>query len=83
MVDTEVHGTEVERSFILKQHRMLHTFSPFAGVCVHSKIRFWYLGGGRVSEFPEKNVTKMYGSTLLLALRGGGWVLNLQKKSAK
>ena len=28
------------------------------------------VGGGRVSDFPEKNVTKMYGSTL----RGGGWV---------
>ena len=29
------------------------------------------IGGGRVSDFPEKRVTKMYGSTLL-ALRGGG-----------
>ena len=27
------------------------------------------VGGGRVSDFPEKTVTKMYGSTLL-ALRG-------------
>ena len=27
------------------------------------------VGGGRVSDFPEKSVTKMYGSTLL-ALRG-------------
>ena len=33
------------------------------------------VGGGRVSEFPEKSVTKMYGS----ALRGGGRVLNFQK----
>ena len=38
------------------------------------------VGGGRVSDFPGKNVTKMYGSTLL-ALRGGGSVSNLQKKS--
>ena len=29
------------------------------------------VGGGKVSDFPEKSVTKMYGSTLL-ALRGGG-----------
>ena len=29
-------------------------------------------GGGGVSAFTEKSVTKMYGSTLL-ALRGGGW----------
>ena len=35
---------------------------------LHSAVR-----GGRVSDFPEKSVTKMYGSTLL-ALRGGGWV---------
>ena len=27
------------------------------------------VGGGRVSDFPEKSVTKMYGSTLL-AIRG-------------
>ena len=38
------------------------------------------VGGGRVSDFPEKYVTKMYGSTLL-ALRGGGWVSNFQEKS--
>ena len=29
-----------------------------------------YNGGGRVSDFPEKSVTKMYGS-MLLALREG------------
>ena len=29
------------------------------------------VGGGRVPDFPEKSVTKMYVSTLLL-LRGGG-----------
>ena len=28
------------------------------------------VGGGRVSDFPEKGITKIYGSTLL-ALRGG------------
>ena len=38
------------------------------------------LGGGRVSDFLGKSVTKMYGSTLL-ALRGGGWVSNFQEKS--
>ena len=38
------------------------------------------LVGGRVSDFPEKSVTKMYGSTLL-ALRGDGWVSNLRKKA--
>ena len=39
------------------------------------------VGGGRVSDFPEKSNTKMYGSTLLV-LRGerGGWVSNFQKK---
>ena len=30
-------------------------------------------GDGRVSDLPEKSVTKTYGSTLL-ALRGGGWM---------
>ena len=38
------------------------------------------VGGERVSDFPEKSVTKMYGSTLL-ALRGGGFVSNFQKKT--
>ena len=38
------------------------------------------VGGGWVSAFPEKSVTKVYGSTLL-ALRGGGWGLNFQGKS--
>ena len=28
------------------------------------------VGGGRVSDYPEKSVTNMYGSTLL-PLRGG------------
>ena len=37
-------------------------------------------GGGGVSAFTEKNVTKMYGSTLL-ALRGGGCGSNFQEKS--
>ena len=38
------------------------------------------VGGGRVSDFPEKSVTKMYGS-MLSALREGGGVSNFQKKS--
>ena len=38
------------------------------------------VGGGGVSAFPEKSVTKVYGSTLL-ALRGGGWGSNFQEKS--
>ena len=37
-------------------------------------------GGGGGSAFPEKSVTKVYGSTLL-ALRWGGWGSNLQEKS--
>ena len=37
------------------------------------------VGGGGVSAFTEKSVTKMYGSTLL-ALRGGGWESNFQEK---
>ena len=37
------------------------------------------VGGGRVSDFLEKSVTKMYGSTLL-ALRAGGLVSKIQKK---
>ena len=36
-------------------------------------------GGGGVSAFTEKSVTKMYGSTLL-ALRGGGRGSNFQEK---
>ena len=35
------------------------------------------VGGGQISW--EKSVTKKYGSTLL-ALRGGGWESNFQKK---
>ena len=31
-------------------------------------------------DFPEKSVTKVYGSTVL-ALRGGGWVSNFQENS--
>ena len=31
------------------------------------------VGSGRVSDFHEKSVTKVYGSTLL-PLREGGWV---------
>ena len=38
------------------------------------------VGGGRVSDFPEKSVTKKYGSTLLV-LRGGGWVSNFRGES--
>ena len=38
------------------------------------------VGGGMVSDFLEKSVTKMYGSTLL-ALRGGGCLSNFQKKA--
>ena len=38
------------------------------------------VGGGRVSDFLEKCIRKMYGSTLL-ALRGGGWVSNFPKRS--
>ena len=30
----------------------------------------------------KKSITKMYGSTLL-ALRGGGWVSNFQKKALR
>ena len=37
------------------------------------------VGGGSMSDFPKKSVTKMHGSTLL-TLRGGGWVSNFQKK---
>ena len=37
------------------------------------------VGGGRVSDFPEKSITEMYGSTLL-TLRGGGSMSNFQKK---
>ena len=40
------------------------------------------VGGGRVSDFLEKSVTKMYGSTLL-ALLGGGWVSNFQKRALR
>ena len=36
-------------------------------------------GGGGVSDFPEKSVTKVQGS-MLFALQGGGWGSNFQKK---
>ena len=32
------------------------------------------VGGGRVSDFPEKNVMKMYGSTLLVLRLTREWV---------
>ena len=35
-----------------------------------------------VSAFPEKSVVKVCGSTLL-ALRGGGWGSNFQKKALR
>ena len=35
---------------------------------------------GGVSDFPEKSVTKVYGS-MLLALRGGGWASDIQESS--
>ena len=35
---------------------------------------------GGVSAFPEKSVTKVYGS-MLIALREGGLVSNIQEKS--
>ena len=38
--------------------------------------------GGRWSDFRETSITKMYGSTLL-ALRGGGWVSNIQTKTIR
>ena len=37
------------------------------------------VGGGWVSNIPDKSVTKVYSSTLL-ALRGGGWMSNIQEK---
>ena len=36
------------------------------------------VGGGRLSDFCETSVSKMYSSTLL-ALRGGGCQINLTK----
>ena len=36
------------------------------------------VGGGGVSAFPEKSVTKVYGSALL-ALRGGGGQISRKK----
>ena len=38
------------------------------------------VGGGWVSAFPEKSVTKVFGS-MFLALRGGGWGSNFKEKS--
>ena len=38
-------------------------------------------GGGRVSTFLGKSVTKLEGSTLL-ALRGGGWGVHISRKKA-
>ena len=40
------------------------------------------VGGGRLSDFPEKTVTKKYGSKLL-ALRGSERVSNFQKKALR
>ena len=39
-------------------------------------------GGGRVSTFTEKRITKVHGS-MLLAFRGGGWVSIFQKKGLR
>ena len=42
------------------------------------------VGGGILSDFPEKkSVTKMYGSTTFLALRGGELVSNFQTKTLR
>ena len=38
------------------------------------------VGGGGVSAFPKKSVTKVYSSTLL-PLRGGGWGSNSLEKN--
>ena len=38
------------------------------------------VGGGGVSAFPEKSVTKVCGSTLL-SLQGAGWGSNFQENS--
>ena len=38
------------------------------------------VGGEGMSAFPEKNVTKVHGSTLL-PLREGGWGSNFQEKT--
>ena len=40
---------------------------------VNGAIQVLHNSGGRVSNFPEKNITKVYGS-MIVALRGGGWV---------
>ena len=48
---------------------------------VRDKCYVTHLGVG-VSAFPEKSVMKVCGSTLL-ALRGGGWGSNFQKKALR
>ena len=48
-------------------------------VIIKGPFKCYVRRGWRVSDFPEKSVMKMYGSTLLV-LRGGGWVSNFQKK---
>ena len=54
---------------------MLHCIVKYMG-----PVQCYVMQSGDVSDFLEKNVTKMYGS-MLLALRGSGWVYNFQKKS--
>ena len=46
------------------------SFNKLTGYTVTGKQN---IEGGMVSNIPEKSVTKVYGS-MLLALRGGGWV---------
>ena len=49
------------------------------GSCDRNNYKHWEWG---LLDFPGKNVTKVY-SSMLLALRGGGWVSIFQEKSVR
>ena len=53
-----------------------------APVYVVCPLRGHSIAGVGVSVFPEKCVTKVYGSTLF-AKRGGGWVSNIQEENVE
>ena len=59
---------------------MLRNGADLVVVLVLVVVVPWRWGGMSLSDFPEKSVTKVNGS-MLLALRGGGWVSNIQENS--
>ena len=62
-------------NFELQEENINHSkpLAPQNLGAIHVLVRLRNaVGGGRVSEFPEKSITKMYGSNVISIMRG--WV---------